>query len=109
MLCHVHSILPFGFQQLQCLKLFFFDLERVDIHQINYDRVSSEHCPYLFPSCLAAKSKLMIPCSLRYKASGFTEGLANVEDVIRRLAKGVKLADGLTIIQFVQELLLSVF
>ena len=37
----------------------------------------------------------MIACPLRYEASGFTEGLANVEYVIWRLAEGVKLADRL--------------
>ena len=96
MLCHVHNILPLGFQQLQRLKLFFFDLQRVDIHQIKYDRVGPEHCPDLFPSRRAAKGKTMIACPLWYEASGFTEGLANVEDVIWWLAEGVKLADGLS-------------
>ena len=32
MLRHVHNILPLGLQQLQCLELLFFDLQRVDVH-----------------------------------------------------------------------------
>ena len=96
MFCHVYNILPLGFQQLQRLEFFFFYLQRVDIHQVKYDRVGPEHCPDLFPSRRTAKGKSMIACPLRYEASGFTEGLANVEDVIRRLPEGVKLADGLS-------------
>ena len=105
---HFHYMLPLCLQQSQSLKLFIFNLEWINVHQVNYNGMNAEHCPYLFPSLFTGHCQLMVTSSLRDEAYGLTQRLTNVKYVIRRRAKGVKLADRLADVELVLELLSSI-
>ena len=67
---HFYNMLPFSLQQSQSLKLLIFNLEWINVHEVNYDRMYAEHCPYLLPSFFTAHCQLRVARSLRNEAHG---------------------------------------